>query len=925
MEFKKTIAGLTPGTWGFRFKSINDSGLSGDWSAVFTYTVTGDLTAPPVPSKPNVTSVIGGVSVKWVETGYQTPIDFNRVDVYVSSGGTYTKFGSIASINSVVTYVPPEGITGPFTFKFTGVDRSGNVSELSEASDSVSSGTIGIDTTPPSAPSGLSVLAYNDSSDTSGATGYVDVSWTGSTSTDLLGHYIRYGRTSSVWDEYLFIQAGQNTKRIFNLKSGTTYYFQVNATDGSNPSSYVPSTPISVLIPGDTTAPSAPQNLSAVSGLDYVIAYWDRNTENDVDLARGQYQVQISTSSSFSSVVEDSVITGTVATFNGLTTGTLYYVRVRATDSSGNSGPWSSIASTTPSTINAQTAITSGTIVGNLIAANTIIGDKIQANTVDVDRFKTNTGIAGIIYVGADDSPTGTNRIVLDGSSTLPKIYYGSGVYNNSNTPFYIDAAGKFSLKDQLTWDGSALTVRGSLNVTQASTITANLNINSGGSLIVNGGAIRVTGTAGRVEMSSLGIVGYNASTGGSPLVTIQANTGQIVATGGQIGGFTLGPTSLTTTNSSGQAVGLYSTGQFSLGSNFNVSAAGDLTATGTFTIAGTGQAAIAANQVNSNVTSISGGVISTGTINLNNVLVNSGTGNNTIRLSSSGLEIWNSSGTRTVNLTPSGTATFSGAISGATLNVTGENFAINYNNDADGLAPPVSTISNAFASTYIRQSINCVGFNAIAFTSINTAGVLSSWYPYYDADVDLGVKFSPTAGAGPFRWRNGRFTGSIMIGGDGSTDTPSTSGVGPYTRLYDNGRIYANSLGTSTRTPGSGVTIVQDTNGFLRVFTSASSQKYKENIVTFGGSETYNIIKGMRPVKFNYKPEFSDYPEQEHLGLIAEEVNDLEEGQDLVLYKDGVPDSVVYEKIPMYLVSAFKEMANKIDSLQTRLDALES
>ena len=257
-------------------------------------------------------------------------------------------------------------------------------------------------------------------------------------------------------DEYLFIQEGQNTKRIFNLRSGTIYYFQVNATDGSNPSLYVPSTPISVLIPGDTTAPSAPQNLSAVSGLDYVIAYWDRNTENDVDLARGQYQVQISTSSSFLSVVEDSVITGTLATFNGLTTGTLYYVRVRATDSSGNSGPWSSIASTTPSTLNAETSITSGTIVGNLIAANTIVGDKIQANTVDVDRFKTNTGIAGIIYVGSDDSPNGTNRIVLDGSSTLPKIYYGSGVYNNSNTPFYIDAAGKFSLKDQLTWDGSA-------------------------------------------------------------------------------------------------------------------------------------------------------------------------------------------------------------------------------------------------------------------------------------------------------------------------------------------------------------------------------------------------------------------------------------------------------------------------------------
>jgi len=32
----------------------------------------------------------------------------------------------------------------------------------------------------------------------------------------------------------------------------------------------------------------------------------------------------------------------------------------------------------------------------------------------------------------------------------------------------------------------------------------------------------------------------------------------------------------------------------------------------------------------------------------------------------------------------------------------------------------------------------------------------------------------------------------------------------------------------------------------------------------------------------------------------------------------------VAYEKIPMYLVGAFKEMANKIDTLQARLEALE-
>ncbi len=916
MTTRKTISGLTPGTWAFRFKAINDNGLSGDWSPAFTYTVIGDTTPPPVPSKPNVTSVIGGVSVKWVETAYQTPIDFNRVDVYVSSGGAYTKFGSIASINSVVTYVPPEGVTGPFTFKFTGVDRSGNVSALSEASDSVSAGTIGIDTTPPSSPSGLSVLAYNDTSDTSGSTGYVDASWTGSTSTDLLGHYIRYGRSSTVWDEYLFIQAGQNTKRIFNLRSGTTYYFQVNATDGSNPSAYVPATPISVLIPGDVTAPAAPQNLSVISGLDYVIAYWDRNSENDVDLARGQYQVQISTSSSFATIVEDTVITGTVATFNGLTTGTLYYVRVRATDSSGNSGPWSSIASTTPSTLNAETSITSGTIVGNLIAANTIVGDKIQANTVDVDRFKTNTGIAGIIYVGSDDSPTGTNRIVLDGASTLPKIYYGSGVYNNSNTPFYIDAAGKFSLKDQLIWDGSSLTVRGSLNVTQASTMTSNLNINSGGSLIVNGGAIRVTGTAGRVEMSSLGLVGYNASTGGSPLVTIQANTGQIVATGGQIGGFTLGPTSLTTTNTSGQAVGLYSNGQFSLGSNFNISAAGDLTATGTFTIAGTGgQTAIAANQVNSNVTSISGGVITTGTINLNNVLVNSGTGTiNTVKLSSSGLEIYNNAGTRTIFLTPSGTASFSGEITSSSGTIGGWSISTDQYGSFLKSTDGTTTLYSGAAAT--------IGYNIISSYTISANSL-----QVRNSNIIAGS----TSG---FVFTGNLFPGIALPGGNAGTPSSGLYTLGNSTnswggvwvdRIVNYGTILSNSLGT-TSSNGQGA-VYQDSSGFLRVRTgTGSSIDIKDNIEPFTEIENYsNIINNMNLVKFNYKPEIVIDPEVKQLGLIVEDLVEHTDNEFLIEYKNNKPSGIYYEKIPLFLVGAFKEMTQKIELLQSRLDALES
>ena len=700
MPAKKKISGLTPGTWAFRFRPKANDGRIGDWSGAFNYTVLGDTTPPPVPSKPTVEAVMGGVFVKWVESLYQTPIDFNRVDVYVSTGGAYTKFGSIATINGGITYSAPDGVTGPFTFKFTGVDRSGNVSAFSEASNPVSALSLDIDTTPPSVPSGLTVLAYNDPADKSGATGYVDVSWTGSTSADLLGHYIRYGRSATVWDAYEFMQKGQTTKRITNLRSGTTYYFQINATDGSNPSAYIPSTPVTATIPGDTTGPAAPSGLVAVAGFNNIIAYWNRNTEGDVDLGRGTYQFQLSTSGSFSPLSQDRTITGTVASFTGLTTGTTYYVRVRAIDSSGNIGAWSATATAVPGKINAQSSITDGTIVGDLVAANTLVGDKLIANTIDADRLKTNTGIVGKLFVGDE---VGANKITIDGTSSLPAIYYGVGSYNNSNTPFYFDALGKFSLKDQLSWDGNSLTIKGSLNVTQASTFTGNVTLNSGGDIILNGGAIRATGSAGRVEIGSLGVYGYNSSSGGTPIVRIDANTGQLFASGGTIGGWTINQSSLTAVNANGQTVGMYSNGQLYMGPNFSVSSTGAVTITGTVNIVGTGSNVALSSDLSSkvgasevyqhiggtNTTTISGGIINTGTINLNNVNINSGTGGARIALDSNGLKIYNSGGTPTVSLNSNGTASFTGTITSSdiisgTLVLTGGNTAPNTSFDSD-------------------------------------------------------------------------------------------------------------------------------------------------------------------------------------------------------------------------------------------------
>jgi len=67
--------------------------------------------------------------------------------------------------------------------------------------------------------------------------------------------------------------------------------------------------------------------------------------------------------------------------------------------------------------------------------------------TVGAEAVTLNTGTIGGITIAAD------------------KLYEGTGTFNNSNTGFYIDDDGQFSLKDKLSFNGTTLTVSGNLTV----------------------------------------------------------------------------------------------------------------------------------------------------------------------------------------------------------------------------------------------------------------------------------------------------------------------------------------------------------------------------------------------------------------------------------------------------------------------------
>ena len=132
-------------------------------------------------------------------------------------------------------------------------------------------------------------------------------------------------------------------------------------------------------------------------------------------------------------------------------------------------------------------------------------------------------------------------------------------------------------------------------------------------------------------------------------------------------------------------------------------------------------------------------------------------------------------------------------------------------------------------------------------------------------------------------------------------------------------GTIFANYLGT-----GTGTTIVQNSSGFLKV--SSSSRRYKENIEPI--EDTYlDAICQLTPVTFTYKEEFSgtsDNPKT--IGLIAEDVAEIEKLEGIINKNSNDQiESISYERLAVLLAISIKEIKNKLNSIEQRLDALEA
>lgn len=179
---------------------------------------------------------------------------------------------------------------------------------------------------------------------------WIDVDWTAPIDGTAGSYDVELAR--KIGSSYELVQVFHTTGtglRVSALEPLQTYGVRVTAINRiqvrSDPLPGIGFTDITTGI--DATVPGQVSGLVVTSGLRTIVAKWAERTERDVARGSGQYEVQISLSSTHASGVDTQFTTGTIVSFGDLGTGNTYYVRVRAVDNSGNAGAWSLTQSAT--------------------------------------------------------------------------------------------------------------------------------------------------------------------------------------------------------------------------------------------------------------------------------------------------------------------------------------------------------------------------------------------------------------------------------------------------------------------------------------------------------------------------------------------------------------------------------------------------
>jgi len=656
------------------------------------------------------------------------------------------------------------------------------------------------------------------------------------------------------------------------------------------------------------------------------------NTSNTTLLISASLSQSLAALAAVSTSISGTILinSSSVSTSVGLLTGSITSVSSSVFNLSGSVS--SSISSLSSSVSSSNVLILSSSLSKVQQLADGGFSGSFISGSIVGEKFIFSPVVGGAIGYFSEKFQVGkTNPIVLDASTATRKIYVGTGTYNNTNTSVYMDSGGQFSLKNKLTWDGTNLSVNGSITITNPSTA------NNGGVVgsFSNGDAITGGSIAGVTIASTKIYIG--TGTFGN------ANTSFYVDNAGQFSLKDKLTWNGTTLSITGEVV-------ITAGST---KTAIDNAAAAASTAQSTADSKITGGQVNANVTSISGGSITTGTVAANRIDV-------------------------------------AGVISAGSIIVAGNNISSLTNNSgyqANGDAKSAGSVGGwSIDANSIRGNSPTGGGDGSYTTNagiiLSSAGWISSKNFYINSSGAAAFKGSITGASGTiggvtidasgitFAGGNGiltssglTLTGQVVIGGGGGISFGSSgyfsaiyndSMFSPYIRLYGDAThtkaLYGTggnaSIGITTDgsvgidcggylfvgsmqqggSPGTNYAVKRRTSSG-ELFMDSSTRKRKNIYGNWMEDGVLNAIKNVPVERFKFK----NWPvdEVETFGLIAEDLHNNGFWQAVVyesdisgsaIYEEEKVDGIDYDKVTSILWKAVQELTTKIEKLEAQI-----
>ena len=408
------ISGLDiTSNYDFRVKAENLIGVSSSGTTLSDQALNGDTTAPGVPTSGAATGGIQTIAAEWSNP---TDLDFKHVEVYVNTTDSIpaTPTAVVDGEEYIVT-----GLSGAATryFWLKSVDFSGNKSDATASFSGTSVVAQSADVNLGSGDVGLGNVDNRDPQDQVETGIETGATVTAGGITLNGGGSIKGGQTE--YDD-------ADAAGFFLGYSGSAYKFSIGNSDNTKKLTF--------------------------DGTDLAVA---------------------------------GEITATSGTIGGFTLGTQSITAGSGTSAVGIhtvKGIYLGATTFSSSPFRVNTAgeftATNATITGSITATSLTLSGTSIAESQLATGVQSSLGLADS---AVQDGDTGVNLGLDDGSIAgisinSTKLYAGTGTWANSNTGFYLDNTGKFSLKDKFFYNPSnnLLTVDG--NIT-ADVITAKENL----------------------------------------------------------------------------------------------------------------------------------------------------------------------------------------------------------------------------------------------------------------------------------------------------------------------------------------------------------------------------------------------------------------------------------------------------------------